>query len=209
MDIKSTYDFAKRWGDKDSIEKFKKSDKSSDVQKAEIENFLKDLALRFERSPNQSTLKLWASDIVDAGFDDQVTKLALKSVPYKFERFPTLSQVMELLRPYLPQVSFSGCELSDTTNRVVPHLKAKFLTMFTQEQLDQMCKVYKKHVMPHNELAAPWHIEMCVLNDWLRCYYGKGEEIIKQGLTSNEMANLGNKDYFLNPLKRYAKENNL
>lgn len=201
--------FLHDWKDNSSLDKLKKSDRGSEVQKAEVENFLKDIALRYERSPNQSTLKLWASDIVDAGFDENTAKIALKSIPYKFEKMPSLSQIMALLNPYLPQVTFLEDDLSKYSGLCLPHVKAKFLSMFTQDQLNDMIKLYEKHVFPDLKMFNQEHKEACVLLDWLRSHFGDGKKLLNQGLRSNTEFEAGNKDYFVNQLKSYAKSNNL
>lgn len=207
--MKHLVEHLKSWGDTDSLNKLKKSERGSEVQKAEVENFLKDIALRYERSPNQSTLKLWASDIVDAGFDENTAKIALKSIPYKFEKMPSLSQIMALLNPYLPQISVSESELDEYTRLCLPHVKAKFLSMFTQDQLNDMIKLYEKHVFPDLKMFHQHNKEACVLLDWLRSHFGDGKKLLNQGLRSNTEFEAGNKDYFLNQLKSYAKTNNL
>lgn len=81
--------FAKQWGDAPSLERLKNSSKSSDVQKIDAENSLKLMALRFQQSPTQSTLKLWATDMVDAGYQDWMIAevssqphLSLKGTPH-------------------------------------------------------------------------------------------------------------------------------
>jgi len=201
--------FLHDWKDNSSLDKLKKSDRGLEVQKAEVENFLKDIALRYERSPNQSTLKLWASDIVDAGFDENTAKIALKSIPYKFEKMPSLSQIMALLNPYLPQISVSDSELDKYTRLCFPHVKAKFLSMFTQDQLNDMIRLYEKHVFPDLKMFNQEHKELCVLLDWLRSHFGDGKKLLNQGLKSNAEFEAGNKDYFVNQLKSYAKTNNL
>lgn len=207
--INSTLKFNASWGDAPSNERLRKSNKGLDVQKAESENYLKDMALRFERSPNQATLKLWASDIIDSGFEDWMVKEVCKSIPYKFEKHPTLNQVIELLNHYRPKMETSKDELTDLSHRCYFHLKAKFLSFATQEQLTQMCKIYCRDIFPELSTYNAYYQEMCVLNDWLRSYFKKGEDVLKQGFISNEQAQKRSSDYFLNPLKRYAKEHNL
>jgi hypothetical protein len=54
------------------------------------------------------------------------------------------------------------------------------------------------------------HKEMLVLNDWLRSYFKTSPQaIIDQGKVSNDAFDRKDLDYFVNPLKRYAKENKL
>lgn len=207
--MKHLVDHLKAWGDTDSLNKLKKSERSIEVQKAEVENFLKDIALRYERSPNQSTIKLWASDIVEAGFDENTAKLALKSIPYKFEKMPSLSQIMALLNPYLPQISVLEDELDKYSRLCFPHVKSKFLSVLTQEQLNDMVKLYEKHVLPDLRMFHVEHKEMCVLMDWLRSHFGDGKKLLCQGIISNQQAEANNKEYFVNQLKSYAKTNNL
>ena len=207
--INSTIKFNQLWNDAPSNERLRKSHKGQDVQKVESENYLKDMALRFERSPNQATLKLWASDLIESGFEDWMIKEVCKSIPYKFEKHPTLNQIIELLNSYKPKMAVPVDELTDLSHRCYFHLKAKFLSFATQEQLTQMCKVYARDIFPSLVTYNSYYQEMCVLNDWLRSYFKKGEDVLKQGLISNEQQAAGNKEYFINPLKRYAKENNL
>jgi hypothetical protein len=207
--INSTIKFNALWGDAPSNERLRKSSKGLDVQKAESENYLKDMALRFERSPNQATLKLWASDIIESGFEDWMVKEVCKSIPYKFEKHPTLNQVIELLNHYRPKMAVPVDELTDLSHRCFTHLKAKFLSFATQEQLTQMCKIYARDVFPGLSQYNPYYQEMAVLNEWLRTYFKKGEDILAKGKQTNEEAEKRNREYFLNPLKKYAKENNL
>jgi hypothetical protein len=207
--INSTIKFNTLWGDAPSNERLRKSHKGLDVQKAESENYLKDMALRFERSPNQTTLKLWASDLIDSGFQDWQVKEVCRAIPYKFEKHPTLNQIIELLNPYRAKAAVLTDELTDLSHRCYFHLKAKFLTFASQEQLTQMCKVYAREIYPDLLSYNAYYQEMCVLNDWLRTYFKKGDDVLKQGLLSNEQANAKNKDYFINSLKRYAKEHGL
>jgi hypothetical protein len=207
--INSMVKFNNMWGDAPSNERLRKSHKGLEVQKAESENYLKDMALRFERSPNQATLKLWASDIIDSGFEDWMLKEVCKSIPYKFEKHPTLNQIIELLNHYRPKMAAPVDELTDLSHRCFTHLKAKFLGFATQEQLTQMCKIYARDVFPELSQYNPYYQEMAVLNEWLRTYFKKGEDILAKGKQTNEEALRGNRDYFLNPLKKYAKENNL
>lgn len=209
MSLNHLVNFNNSWGDAKSTENLRKSSKGLDVQKAETENYLKDMALRFERSPNQATLKLWASDIIDSGFQDWQVKEICRSIPYKFEKHPTLNQVIELLNPYRAKSEFLADELTDLSHRCYFHLKAKFLKFASQEQLTQMCKVYARDIFPSLVTYNSYYQEMCVLNDWLRSYFKKGEDVLKQGFISNEQQVAGNREYFINPLKRYAKENNL
>jgi len=207
--INSTIKFNQLWNDAPSNERLRKSHKGQDVQKAESENYLKDMALRFERSPNQATLKLWASDIIESGFEDWMVKEVCKSIPYKFEKHPTLNQIIELLNSYKPKMAVPVDELTDLSHRCYFHLKAKFLSFATQEQLTQMCKIYARDVFPGLAQYNQYYQEMSVLNEWLRTYFKKGEDILAKGKQTNEEAEKRNRDYFLNPLKRYAKENNL
>lgn len=204
MNTKVAYDFAKHWDDKQAIGNLKKSDKSIDVQKAEIENLLKDCAMRFERSPNPSTIKLWASDIVDAGYNDLMVKEICKSIPYKFEKHPTLAQVMELLRPFQAVLAPKEDELDKYTRAAVPHLKAKFIAMVGEEAFERMIVYYKQEVF-----NCDFGLEIAVLGDWCRCYMGRPEKIIEQGKISNIKALERDREYFIRPLKMYCETNKL
>lgn len=196
--------FLNTWNDQESKTRILHSNKGKDLQKAEVENILKDVAMRFERSPNPNTIKLWASDIVDAGFNDAMVREISKSIPFKFEKHPTLAQIMELLRPYLPQVVFLEDELDKYTRLAIPHLKAKFLNMVGQEGFDKMCNYYRARV-----LKSDLPVEVAVLGDWCRCYLGKPEKIIEQGKISNDKALERDKEYFIRSLKSYCEQNNL
>jgi hypothetical protein len=200
--------FLNHWGDAPSLNKLRKSDKSSDVQKAEAENHLKGMALRFERSPNSNTLKLWASDIIDSGFTDYQLKEVCKSAPFKFERHPTLNQLMELLRPYTSKLSESGDELLDLQNRCYYHLKTKFIKLADEETFNKMVDYYA-NAEPELKKYNRYFIEICVLGDWLRSYFKDGAAIIKQRLVTVERIELNDREYFIRPYKNYAKENNL
>lgn|SRR5574343_93292 len=204
MNTKVAYDFAKHWDDKQAIGNLKNSDKSIDVQKAEVENMLKDCAMRFERSPNPATIKLWASDIVDAGYNDLMVKQICKSIPYKFEKHPTLAQVMELLRPFQAVLTPKEDELDSYTRLAIPHLKAKFIAMVGEEAFERMITYYKQEVF-----NCDFGLEIAVLGDWCRCYMGRPEKIIEQGKISNQKALDGDREYFIRPLKMYCETNKL
>lgn len=213
MSIDSTYKFADQWGDTRSKQRLKAS-KGPEVERLEIENHLKGMSLRFERSPNAATLGLWASDMVDAGYKDWMVREVCITAPFKFERHPTLSQLMDLLRSYLPHVSISTDELSNLSNRCYPHLKAKFLALTSQEILETMCLAYKKHVgAAFYKDVEYWHsesLEKAVLNDWLRTYFDKSpQKIIDQGKISNDKAASNDREYFTYHLKSYAQEHGL
>ena len=209
MSISSTVNFNKSWGDTESNRRIANSDKGQGFHEAEIENALKDMALRFERSPGQSTIKLWASDLANLGYKCNLIGQVCKSIPYKMDKHPTLNEIIALIKPYLAQETFSVDELTDLSGRIYEHVKAKFLEVQPQKALDQMVKLYMVHVVPDCEHFSARHKEMMVLNDWLRSYFRKGEDILKQGLISNEQFKNKNLEYFVNPLKRYAKENKL
>lgn len=207
--MKSIIAYNRLWGDEASNRRIAESDKGKDFQEAEIENILRDLSLRFERSPNQSTIKLWASDLAEMGHSASFLKPILKTIPYKMDKHPTLNEILALIKPHLPQDLFKLDELTDLSNRCFNHLKAKFLSMLKQEQLDQMVLIYMRRIVPDCEQFSARHKEMMVLNDWLRTYFGDGEKLLKQGLISNQKHLEKDTEYFVNPLKRYAKENNL
>lgn len=208
MSIKNAYNQAKAWGDIKVMQQIE-SEKGQSVHEVEIENHLKEMSLRFERSPSQSTLKAWASDLAVLGYRHQLIRQVCQSIPMKMDKHPTLTDIMALIKPNLPQVEFRLDELTEVSKAVYPHLKAKFLTLFTQEQMDQMVRIYIKHIIPDCEHFNIEHKELMVLGDWCRCSFGSGEAILKQGLISNQKHIEKDKDYFLNPLKRYGKANNL
>ncbi len=207
--IKASYDFAKQWNDQESINRFATS-KSKDVQIAEAENILRDMTFRFERSPNPTVIKMWASDIIKAGYTDAMLKQVCVSIPFKFERFPSLSDLMALLRPLMAvNLDSTRDELTDLSMRCYPHLKAKFLRLTGQEVLDKMCLYYAKEILPY-PVEAKGVLEQCVLNDWLRTYFSSDpKRIIEQGKISSLNAEKGDILYFTAPLQRYAKEHDL
>jgi hypothetical protein len=209
MSISSTVNFNSKWGDTESNKRLANSDKAQGFHEAEIENSLKAMALRFERSPSPSTIKLWASDLAELGYKCDLVNQVCKTIPYKMDKHPTLNELMALIRPYLPKEAVSVDELTDLSGRVYEHVKTKFLELQPQTALDQMVKLYMMHIVPDCEHFSTRHKEMLVLNDWLRSYFRKGEDILKQGLISNEQFKNKNVEYFVNPLKRYAKENKL
>lgn len=209
MSISTAYNHAKSWGDDKTIARLKSS-RSKDVMIAEAEEILKNMALRFERSPNANTTKLWASDIINAGFTDEQLKQICISIPFKMEKHPTLSDLMAFLRPLGAVIEdFPIDELTDLSKRCYPHLKAKFLTLANQETLDKMTAYYKREVLKSNSEFVTT-VEQCVLNDWLRSYFATHpEKIIEQGRKSNEAYERNDKDYFIAPLRRYAQEHRL
>lgn len=209
MRLNSTINYLNQWGDTEALGKIKKSNNSKELMRVNCENTLKDIAMRFQHSPNTNTLSLWAKDIVDAGFTDDHLNLISKSIPFKFERHPTLAQVMELLRPNIAKEASSLDELTDLTYRCRPHLKAKFMAVSDQETLTKMVEYYCKHVFKELAHFSIEHQESCVLGDWLRSYFKKGEDIIAQGLKSNEAHGRGDYEYFTRSLRLYAKEHKL
>ena len=206
--MKAAYGFAKAWGDKKTMDALE-VEKAQSVHEIEIENHLKEMSLRFERSPGQSTLKAWASDLAALGFKHQLVGAVCRSIPFKMEKHPTLNDILTLLRPNQTQDEFKLDELTDLSNRCYPHLKAKFLKLFTQDQMDQMVGIYLKHIVPDCIHFSQTHKELMVLGDWCRCFFGSGEAILKQGLISNQKHIEKDKEYFAKCLRLYAKENNL
>lgn len=206
--MKATYNHAKKWNDTKALANLEQ-EKSKDVHEVEIENHLKDMSIRFERSPNQAVIQAWAKDLAEMGFKHQLIAQVCKSIPYKMDKHPTLNEILALIKPHLAQDTFKLDDLTDLTIRCYDHLKGKFLTMFKQEQLDQMVLIYMKRIVPDCEHFSQKHKEMMVLNDWCRCYFGDGEKLLRQGLISNEKAQEKDLDYFLNPLKSYAKQHGL
>jgi hypothetical protein len=209
MNIDTTLKFMNHWGDAPSVERLKTSHKSIDVQKSEAENSLRLMALRFQQSPTQSTLKLWATDMVDAGYQDWMIAEVCKSAPFKFERHPTLNQLMEQLTHYKPKVTVSRDELSDLTDRTFAHLKAKFIKQAGVDVFDNMVDFYVKHGCPAISIFNRHYHEMCMLGDWARTYFGDGKKIIDMATKSNEAQKVGNYEHFTSVLRRYAAENRL
>jgi hypothetical protein len=201
--------FAKQWGDTPSLERLRNSDKSGDVQKSEAENHLKNVALRFQYSPNQSTLALWAKDIIESGYTDEILGTVCKSIPFKFEKMPTLNQIMELLVHYKPKVSIPRDELSDLTDRTFEHLKAKFIKQASPEIFTQMVEYYVNHGCAAVQMFNVHYHEICMLNDWARSYFGDGKKIIEMAHKSNLAAESNDYEYFTRVLRQYAKENKL
>jgi hypothetical protein len=210
MNISSTVNFNKSWSDHESNKRIANSDKAQGFHEAEIENALKAMALRFERSPSPSTIKLWASDLAEMGYKCDLVAQICKTIPYKMDKHPTLNDIIALLRPYLTKVEFTVDELTDLSNRCYDHLKAKFIALGNQEVLTKMTESYARNVFPACEHFTAKHREMLVLNDWLRSYFKPSPQaILDQGRISNDAHERKDLDYFLNPLKRYAKENKL
>lgn len=73
--------FLNTWQDSKSLETLKRSSKSKEVQKVEIENHLKNMSMRFERSPRPETLQLWALDIINSGYEEWMVEQVCKSIP--------------------------------------------------------------------------------------------------------------------------------
>lgn len=211
--------FSQHWGDEPSLDRIKASDKGHEWHKMEAENSLKGMAMRFERSPNINTIQIWAKDLVARGHKADQIEAVCKSIPFKFERHPTLSQIVELLRPYLTDDSFSVDDLDRYTHLCFPHLKSKFIKLTNDDALNKMCQYYLKEVCSVKNpdgnvfmlgMFNKYYQEMCVLNDWLRTYFSSDpKKVIDQGIISNQKAYDGDRDYFLRPLERYAKENKL
>jgi hypothetical protein len=202
--------FISHWDDGTSLQRIKASDKSPDVNKAMIENLLKEAVMRFERGPGAHTTKLWASDIVDAGFNEENVRSIIKLLHFKFEKFPTFAQLIELVRPRYFGEPEKIDELTDLSNRCYAKLKDKFLLIANQEVLDKMVLAYFKSVQINaNHMPAKLK-EQCVLNDWLRTYFSsQPEKIIEQGKISNQKFIDGDREYFLHQLRNFAKDNNL
>ena len=208
-DANAAIRFAQQWGDAPSLERLKNSTKSSDVQKIDAENYLKLMALRFQQSPTQSTLKLWATDMVDAGYQDWMIAEVSKSAPFKFERHPTLNQLMEQLTHYKPKVTVPRDELSDLTDRTFNHLKAKFIKQASPEIFNSMVDFYVKHGCTAISIFNRHYHEMCMLGDWARSYFGDGKKIIEMAHKSNEAQKANDYEHFTRVLRQYAKENKL
>lgn len=210
MNVNNAVKFNNHWGDTESNKRIANSDKGSGFHEAEIENALKDMALRFERSPGQSTIKLWASDLAALGYKCDLVRMVCKSVPYKMDKHPTLNELMTLIKPYLPKDELLTDELTNLSYRCYPHLKAKFLAVGDQVTLTLMTKSYAIHVFPFCEHFTQTHKEMLALNDWLRCYFKTHPQaILDQGRLSNEAFERGDREYFIAPLRRYVTENKL
>lgn len=210
MSIKPTVDFNTHWGDTESNKRLANSEKGQSFHEAEIENSLKAMALRFERSPSPSTIKLWASDLAELGYKCDLVNQVCKTIPYKMDKHPTLNELMALIRPYLPKEAVSVDELTDLSNRCFDHLKAKFMAIGDQPALDNMVGNYVRLVVPDCEHFSVKNKELMVLCDWLRSYFKTTPQgIIDQGRISNDAFQRRDLDYFVNPLKRYAKENKL
>jgi hypothetical protein len=201
--MKSIVGFLNTWQDTKSLETLKKSsNKSKEVQKVEIENYLRNMSLRFERSPRPETLQLWASDIINSGYEDWMVEQVCKSIPFKFERHPTLNQIIELIRPYLGQTEGFTDPLDKYTQMVLPHIKRKFLQQLGQDRLTAMCKLYQKEIVPN----CTFDIEIMVLCDWVRCYFGDSKKIIEQGKKSNDAYLKNDKEYFIDRLRACARD---
>jgi hypothetical protein len=210
MSITSTVNFNTKWGDHSSNKRIEESSKGAGYHEAEIENALRDMALRFERSPNQSTIKLWASDLANAGYKCAVVREVCKMVPFKMERHPSLMDIMYLLSPYRAKEVVSLDELTDLSNRCYTLLRERFMKIADQEILDRLCAAYIQKLFHHSCSFDARHNEMMVLNDWCRTYFSKDPKaILTQGSVSNLAADEGDREYFLKHLRLFAKENRL
>ena len=222
MNLDTTIKFLNAWGDKPSLDRLRASNKSADVQKSDCQNHLKGMAMRFERAPNETTLRLWASDMIDAGYSESQVSQVCKSAPYKFERHPTLAQLMELLRPYKAKEDVLTDELNDLTHRCFKSLKSKLEGAVGVEAFAKMVDYYvdKENSVPglfKDELTSPcnlrnfnrYYCEMAVLGDWLRSDFGNGQKIMEQREKTVIAANKRDREYFIVPYKRYATANNL
>lgn len=201
--------FMNSWNDTKGIEKLRGSSKSTEVEKSDAENYLKEMSLRFERPLNQTVLNTWARDFIESGYQAWMIKEVCKSIPYKFERSPTFAQIIELLRSYLTKKETQLDELTDLTNRCLPSIREKFFKIFNQDQMSQMCKLYQDKVFTDAKMFNTSQQEMLVLCDWLRSYFGTGAQLLGQGLKSNMAHEADDREYFTKQLRAYAKEHNL
>lgn len=210
MNINAVVNYNKSWGDHESNKRIANSDKGLGFHEAEIENALKEMAMRFERSPGTNTIKLWAKDLVDFGYKCDTVRQVCKTIPFKMDKHPTLNEIIALIRPYLPKEEFLGDDLTNLSDRCYNHLKIKFMKCGDQNTLTLLTKSYSIHVFPFSEHFTEKHKEMLVLNDWLRCYFKTHPQaILDQGKLSNEAFERGDREYFIAPLRRYAAENRL
>jgi len=196
--------FAKMWNDTKSIKNLR-SDRSTDVQKAEAETILKDMAARFERQPNGGTLSMWAKDIIDLGYSDLELKEVCKSIPYKFEKCPNLAQILELLRPYLPQKSVSVSDMDKYFGIVYPIAKEKFEQVFDAETREKILVAYKRDTGPY--YIPDEQIMVLVVMDWIRSMKGTYQQLVAWAKKSNSM--LDDPNYFLSTLKSFASNNSI
>jgi hypothetical protein len=205
--MKHIANFLNSWNDTASKERLRRSDKSKEVQKADIENYLKSMSLRYERSPQAGVLQNWAQDIVDSGYEDWMVQEVCKVIPFKLERHPNLCQLIDLLRPYLVYKKEAQVdELDLYTQSLIPHLKERFMSLVGDEVYTKMLLYYKKEVMPDSELP----VETPMLMDWCRSYFSSDpKKIIEQGKTSNKYYEQNDKSYFLRTIKNYAIEKGL
>lgn len=198
-------DFAKAWGDKAAISNMR-AHRSQDVMKSEAENHLKDMMSRFERGANGFTTKLWASDIIDAGFTDYQVKEICKSIPLKFEKAPNLSQIMDLLRPYLPQNQVSVSELDKHTKVLYPLILEEYSKVFDANDNIKNVGWYKKasglNHLPDDQLLQ------CFIMDWVRAERDS-RRIMAIIEKSREAVEKKDSEYFLRTLRSYAIRNNL
>jgi hypothetical protein len=206
--MRALNDFLNKWDDQPSLARLRASDKSVEVHRAEIYNHLKEMAMKFERSPGQHVLELWAKDIAYRGYRSDMVKDICGSIPFKFEKHPALSQIMELLRPYLPQVSETRDEMYDLSIKCYPHLKAKFIGLTDEGTFNKMVDYYLSKEPGLKQYGRMFH-EICMLNDWLRTYFKDGQAIMNQQLKTQELCEKRDRETLTSALRRYAKENNL
>lgn len=203
---KSHFSFATAWGDTKVLKTFR-NNKSPDVQKADCENLLRQCSSRFERSLNDSVIRFWASDIVDAGFTPEMLEQVCKSIPFRFEKMPSLADIMALLRPLMAQKEAPESELDKVTRLAIPLLKTKILNAVGEEKFNQLKKVFKTR-NPEFEFSDE-HLEMVILGSWVRCSFGGGAAILDEYYRSRSRFEAGDYDYFYRPLKRFCDANSM
>lgn len=197
------------WKDTTGIARIKESRRNPEIERIEIENHLKNMAQRFNSNTNMATISFWAIDFIENGYSSKQIAEVCKSIPYKFERFPTFAQINELMRVYRVKNSQELDELTVLTLECYPLLKNKFLKLLTQDQLTQMCKIYTEKIFAGLAMFSMQDQERAVLTDWLRSYFGSGQKILEQGLKTNQ-AHLNNDlNYFINPLRVFLKESKI
>lgn len=200
-DLKSMVGHLNHWNDTKSIVALAVSDKSNKWHEAEINNHLTAAALMFQYSPPAQIIQKWAYELSIAGYKENIVKDVCKSIPYKFEKFPTFSQITELLRPYLAKESTSVDELDDLTHKHYFDLKKKFISVSSEEIFEKMMAFYRER-FPYLKIYSPYFSEVSMLNNWARCYFGDGAKIIAQAEKTNIELDARNRSYLLDTLRK-------
>jgi hypothetical protein len=159
-------------------------------------NHLTKLAQMFTFAPSRDKLEVWARELVLAGFKESQLKPVCATMTRSFERYPTLSQIFEFIRPR----SSSGQSIERDPQAIKDQTEYERIKIIWCEKLgadilNKMCQSYAKNVLmmnigalSHYGIESTW-IEMLVLLDWKRCGFNNAEAILNQGKISQSKFN--------------------